>query len=203
MTREDLIAYTKTLLNEVTPSNGLKVQIMTFADDKPVDHHIDLLLDECACQVLLKAPSTLLSATALAADQLVLDARQHCATLSKPADYLRLLRFSLPSWRREVYQAQPMGSPCALRVGGLHRRGTPFHPVVIERESDWVLTPCLSSDSASVDTQLLVVCRTVAENLPLRLQWSVAWLCASRVLQIMGQTDAALLAEQRMQASWS
>lgn len=193
MNRLELIAYTKTLMNEISPSNGLKIQIMNMADDKPLDNMIDQLLDQCACDVMTSAPLTLMPAKRL--ESVTVDSTKYVAHADKPDDWLRLLRASNRSWNVDVHKTTAMDSPCAARTGGLNRRGWKNHPVVMESERRLTLVPFWPDDTS--DCEIWYVPMTKPEDLSLRLQWAVAWTCAARVMMIAGQHEAAEMAQNR------
>ena len=194
MTRNELIAYTKTLIDEVSPSNGVSVTLMSFADDKPYDHHIDLLLNECATRVLLAAPTDMLSPTYADCSQIKPSSNIGVGVMDKPDDWLRLIGAKLNSWKHWVAKQTPAYSVLTgltNQTDVTRCRGTSLHPMLIADGTRLWFLPYRQNDSTSSASVLAYVAQTLPENLSLRLQYAVAWNCAARVLEICHrQADA-------------
>lgn len=131
MNQTELVNHIKTLINEISPTNGLPIPIDGFADDRPIDDMIVQLLPEAARTTLLRAPVARVpvsdSPVALAIVQ-----ADGSAVWTKPHDYLRFVRLQLTHWQRAVVVATPQDSELALRQGNRYLQAGVAKPLVVD-----------------------------------------------------------------------
>lgn len=196
MTRSQLINHIKTLVNEISPTDGLPIPIDDFADDRPIDDMIDSLLNGAARTLLLTAPVALLPVTTTATSTATLGTDGE-ALMPKPSGYLRLLGIRLPGWQRRVVEAQTPPSNTAQRQSNLFVRAGNAKPVVVDLGAQLQLWPATDSPTSGI---LDYVAETLPENLSERLQQILCWHCASLYLQVTGDPVSAQKADERTNA---
>lgn len=195
MTRQELINDVKTKVDELSAADD-DIVPFSILNDKPIDTFIDRLLDECAKEVLMNAPPHHINGKFLAIKP---DKNNDgSGYVSLPDDCLRILEFKMSEWKRSVTDFVEAGSPEALKQSNIHLRGGVCKPVCVlaHRNSGRVLEYYSVKKEHKID-RFVVVFTTPAENVQVDLQASITWWCASRVLQIVGKSDAANLAYER------
>lgn len=185
--------YIKTLINELSPTNGLPVPIDSFADDHPIEEMIAKLLPESVHRVLLAAPKHLLPVTrqSTAAATLGDDGN---ALLPKPANLIRFVGLRLGNWQRRVEEADSPDTPKAQLQFNPYLRGGYAKPVVIDFGTHYSLIPAKAADLP--DGLLEYVADVQPDSLNGMLKEAVAWQCAALYLQIVG-LQSYLQAEQK------
>lgn len=196
MTRQELINFVKTLVNEISPTNGLPIPIDGFADDRPIDDMIDQLLDPATRAVLQKCPPSKAPSTNLPLAEAHLEA-DGSALIIKPADYIRLLGVRLSGWQRSVGHAVAAHSSLAQQQGNSYLRAGNAKPVVVDVGTHLQLWPAQATHL--VGATATYVAFTSPEMLGLSLQTAIGWQTAALYLQIVDQTSAAQQAETRVQ----
>lgn len=180
MNRSELINRVKTKIDEITPTDGLIVNV-GIADEKPIDDVIDSLLNESAREILLKAPIHRLPVTSS-------NNTPTAGFVQLPSNFLRLVEFKMQSWRRAVVTPYLSGSPEAEMMSFKWRTGTADRPAVVlsHRGSNLGLEvyPFISGNTVE---RFLYIKEDVAENIPDNLVDSLCWVCASKVLSVFGR----------------
>ncbi|MBP3716915.1 MAG: hypothetical protein J6I79_05375 [Paludibacteraceae bacterium] len=189
-----MIDYIKTLINELSPTDGLPVPIDTFADDRPLDDMIATLLPEATHRVLLLAPKQQLPVATLPTTSATLGPDGN-ALLEKPADLVRFVGLRLGNWQRRVEEADAPDSPRAQRQTNPCLRAGYAKPVVVDGGPCYWLYPATAADLA--EGVLEYVPETHPELLNLKLREAVAWQCAALYLQVIGHQQAQQ-AEQKV-----
>ena len=210
MDRLQLIAYIKTLIDEVSPSNNLTVQLPSFSDNKPVDDLIDALLDFSARFVLRSAPLSLLPAQSIDLSQVQIQTLPPTSSplLSsvKPATYglaplpssfIRLLSAQMDSWLQPVTQAVTLTSPQAVLLGNPYARSGNCRPWVGLTSSALWIVPCTAANLAAASSYFHYVPFTLPQNLSADLQQAVAWHCAAQVLATTGSVAQSEVARNQ------
>lgn len=196
MTRQELVNMVKTKVDELSPLDG---EIVAFGlqNDKPVDSLADGLLDECAQEVLMKAPSLKVEGTEEGGVS-AQGNKDGSGYVVLPEGFLRLLEFRMSEWERPVTVAAEAGSETALMQGNRYLRGGLCKPVCVygKRGGANVLEYYTVKKSHVID-RFVYVKECAAENVPVELQDVLTWWCASRVLQIFGNVNGAQLAYER------
>lgn len=196
MNRNQLIQYTKTLIDEVSPVNGLEddIVIADFGEDKPVDDFVESLLDESATETQLLAPTYYLNSSDI--DFQNVRVSDGVGEVDKPKDFLKITRFKLHSWERPVNVSVSEGSPLANVQGNKYLRGGKAKPIVVE-ERDYLRIYPVSLDDIDADNNLEYAKNCVAEQVNGELQVPMCWLTASKVLSVVGNMNGAKNAKDR------
>jgi len=201
MDRTALINSVKSKIDEISSSDALVVDV-GLEDNNPIDTIIDGLLDECAKEVLLKAPIhrlTVTSSTATATPDTVVT---QIGTIPLPADFVRLVELKMADWTRPVTELYSSGSPIALKQSNKWLRAKWNKPVaVLSNRKVTAGNPPVVTNPAVIEyysiksshaiSRFMYIKKEVAENMPEWLQDALCWICASKVLAILNKpTDA-------------
>lgn len=195
MTRQELINMVKTKVDELSPLDADVTPVSVF-NDKPVDSFADSLLDECAQEVLMRAPSLRVKGTQ---EQVTAYGNKDgSGYVILPEGFLRLLEFRMAEWERCVTEAAEPGSELARMQGNRYLRGGVCKPVCVygKRNGVTVLEYYSVKKRHEVD-RFVYVKEAFAEDIPVELQDVLTWWCASRVLQVFGNVNGAQLAYER------
>lgn len=195
MTRQELINMVKTKVDELSPLDA-EITPVTFFNDKPVDSFADSLLDECAQEVMMCAPSLKIRGTQ---ERVAAHGNTDgSGYVVLPEGFLRLLEFRMAEWERSVTEAAEAGSEVARVQGNRYLRGGVCKPVCVYGKCDGrdILEYYSVRKRHDVD-RFVYVKECLAENVPVELQDVLTWWCASRVLQIFGNVNGAQLAYER------
>lgn len=197
MNRKELTHYTKTLIDEISPIDGLEnnIVIEDFGEDKPIDDFIDSLLDESATETQLLAPTYYLDGGTISfANVSVSDG---VGEVNKPVDFLKIIRFKLKSWERPVNVSVSEGSPLADIQGNKYLRGGKAKPIVVEERSYLRIYPVSLTDIGVTTHTLEYAKKKVAESVNTELQIPMCWMCASKVMAIVGNLNGSKLAKDK------
>lgn len=196
MTRQELINQVKTKVDELSPPDG-EIVSFNLTRDKPIDTFADNLLDECAREVLMKAPAFRLPATSGTVSA-VQSPGGTAGAVPVPADFLRLLEFKMKEWERPVCAAYEAGSDMAQRQHNPFTRGGCCKPVCVlaHRHGSLYLEYYSVRNDHTVE-HFLYVKETPAEDLPPGLQDVLTWWCAARLLEISGKQAESQMAWER------
>lgn len=195
MTRQELVNSVKTKVDELTPMDGLPASGLFF-DDKPWDMFSDLLLDESAKEVLMRAPVSRLRVEDCGVE--AVEDGDGAGHVTVPDDFLRLVEFKMTEWKRPVNVAYDEGSPMALRQYNRFIRGGCCKPVcVLAQRNGRLVLEYFSVKQVHQLDRFLYVPVVAAEDLPVDLQDVATWWCASRILQITGKAAGAQQAYER------
>jgi hypothetical protein len=193
MDRNAIIANVKIKLDESTPSGV----------SHSFDGYITALLDEAAKDICDTVPIHLLDAEALDVEvDSELFYEDDLAHIVVPDDFARLYEVKFANWEKPVYELSPSGSPEYMHQDQAYLKSGSGRPTVIEKYKK------LADDS---DPTLYLICGRVyegeavsianyiayqvAEDLPVHLHEAVAWLTTMKVLNVVGEFDAAKNAE--------
>lgn len=192
MNRQQLIQYTKTLIDEVSPVDGNEddIHIADFGSDKPIDDFIDTMLQESANETQLAAPTYYLDS---ANGSVTYETDGNCH-FAKPTDFLKLLRVQLFYWERPVNATVQEGSIRADLQYNPYLRGGKAKPVVLEKKGELVLIPGSSQDVKGEPLEYAKV--KLPEEVAEPLQIPMCWLCASKVFGIIGNTNLSKVAKE-------
>lgn len=190
MNRTELINATMSKIDEISPSDGLIVSV-GLSDEKPIATIVASLLDECALEILMKAPVHRLSVAKCAtASGTATSGDAFSGSVVIPADFLRLVEFKMTEWKRPVTEFRPQGSSLAQRQYNKYLRAGINKPVAIISHRDAnMVAEYYTVLSAHTIERFLYIKRDVAENIPVVLQDALCWICASKVLSIFGKAD--------------
>ena len=199
MSRTGLINTVKTKIDEISSYDSLIVDV-GLEDNNPIDTVIDELLDECAKEVLLRAPIYRLTPTPSNASAIADLSKIYTGTIPLPADFVRIAELKMTEWERPVTELQQQGSEIAKRQHNRWLRAKSSKPVAIlsSRVQSSVSPPTYTTypviEYYSVKTNHTIshftyIKKEVAENIPEWLQDALCWICASKILGIYGKAN--------------
>jgi hypothetical protein len=197
MERAGLINEVKIKMDEFTP-DGV---------DLPFDDYIGPTLDECAREILEKAPLFLLTPVAIPLTGVIY--KDEKAYIPVPTNYLKLYEVKYPLWKKSVRRAMSTQDPEYKIQENEYIKAGYNRPVVA------IVNTSLTGGAAAnylecakvVDTGsgtpvALYVKTDKPENLNEILSDSLSWLCTSKLLGIMGYADKAKLAYEQFTSSF-
>jgi hypothetical protein len=219
MTRNDIIEWVVNKIDEVLPG-GENLQGET-AIEAPIGF-IDEELDSSARHVLLIAPDDMVMSaikagvnhnqTGTAVPSRLIINQDLTAKYVLPTDFLRFVDIKLDSWARSVPEVIDYKDPKYINQVNRFRRGdwrkpkavlAPFKEYVAnevianEPNVNYCLELYSAKASGDVVERFYYVPRLKAEDVPQDLIDPVAWICASRALQILKRPEESQLAMQR------
>lgn len=185
MTYNEIVYYTKTIIDEVSPVDGLEdgISISDFGSDKPIDDFISQVLQEAANETQLVAPTYYLDAERMSVSY----TNEGTCICAKPANFLKLLRVKLRNWERSVNVTVSEGSVRANMQGNRFLRGGNAKPIVVEEKSTLTFIPGSQQDTLGTPVEYAAV--KVPDEIAEPLQIPMCWLAASKVLSIMGNIN--------------
>lgn len=195
MTRKELINIVKTKVDELSPVDA-EIQFINPMEDKPIDSFVDNLLDECAKEVLQKAPVSRLDGVSENVE--VHANKDGSGYIVLPDNFIRLLEFKMAGWKRAVVSVAEPGSEIALKQSNRFLRGGCCKPVCVfsHRPEGRVMEYYSVQKKHEVD-RFIYVKFIKAEELSWGLQDVLTWWCASRVFEIVGKLEEAKFAYER------
>lgn len=195
MDRQSLINRVATKLDEITPIDEVVVDV-GLGDENPIYQTIEALLDECAKEVLTKAPIHRLTPTA---SPLFLGTPMSSGAkygyIPLPADYIRLVELKMEDWARAVTQLELPDSPLARRQTNKYLRGGTQKPVaVLGSRNGGAVIEYYSIRETHTIQRFLYIKSDVAQNIPAIYTDALEWLCVSRCLNVFNKNEAAKVA---------
>lgn len=206
-TRLTLINGVKIRIDEMMPEGeGAQFDLdgITNVTD-PLDLAINALIDEAATTMLLRANIDKINGTLLDASLVTSDPDDGTGYILLPTDYLRFQSFKLTLWEREVTWQHffPTTDERYKKQSISFLRGGKAKPVCVLMSArvDGVYKKIIKYFSLDVgDTheleKFVYVPVTLAEDIQTDLIEPMLWICASKVLQIMGypvESDRAMI----------
>jgi hypothetical protein len=218
MTRDQIIEWVVAKIDEILPgSENLQGET---AIEAPIGF-IEQELDSSARHVLLIAPDDMVMQAIKAGgkhdkagtitSRLIINS-DLTAKYVLPTDFLRFVDIKLNSWARSVPEIIDYKDPKYINQVNRFRRGDWRKPKAVlapfrEYEQNEIINGetnvnyCLELFSAKTESDTVerfyYVPRLKAEDVPYDLIDPVAWICASRALQILKRPDESALAMQR------
>lgn len=201
MDRIALVNQVKSKIDELSPDDAILVEV-GIEDNNPIDTIIESLLDESAKEVLLKAPIHRLSITSSPVTATADTTNDYTGTVEVPSNFLRLVEFRMKEWKRSVVEFCSQDSDIAMRQSNKWLRAKASKPVAILSHRSVssgdplvVSTPLVIEYYSVVDDhtidRFLYIKSDVAENIPIILQDTLCWICASKVLTVFGKVVEA------------
>lgn len=188
MTRPELINLVKTKIDEVSPPDG-KV-VLSGTRDKPLDILADSFLDECAREVLMKAPLTRLRTKS--SELFPVERENGSGYVLLPDDFVRLAEFRMKGWERPVNEVVTAGSDEAKKQYNKFLCGAGCKPVcILVNRGSLLALEYYSVKAPHIVESFEYVSRTVAEEMPVDIQPVVSWFCAAKILAVTGKADGA------------
>lgn len=200
MTRDEIIRYTKTIIDEVSPIDGLMddIKIEDFGSDKPIDDFIATLIDESADETQLLAPTYYLRGKSLD-ENLIVVLEGDIAKATKPNGFLKCILFRLPSWKRAVTTTVREGSVRGDMQWNPYLRGGVAKPIVLENNDSLFFIPFKRYDATATSAlkRLEYAYSMPAEEVVDCLQTPICWLTASKVLSIVGNLNGSKVCKEK------
>jgi hypothetical protein len=221
-TQAELIDWVIAKIDEVMPddANGASEMIQ----ESPV-LFIEEELDASADFVVRNAPAEMLSpltklgefhSTQSPGDsivnRLVLDATSFIGFFVIPSDFRRFMSLKLDNWERPIYELMERKDPRYKIMHNRYRGASwrkpqgvliPFTQYAADEVDDaWVnrglaIQVFRGKTANDVVEYFEYIPVTTAENMPEEIQDAVAWVCASRALQILKRDNESKLAQER------
>jgi len=193
MKRSEIISKVKVRMDELTPfDEGLIITDPNSNLIKPIDAYIDEMLDECVVDVFKAFPLYMLDVFPMDGTRTNHDGVIH---VELPDDFCRIAMVLFDAWKRPVHYALTSEHPNYIKQFNPYTRGGVTKPVVLIQNDDTGIPhiECYSVPSGSTDGVVSYVPRVKAEELEREeLIDPLTWLCASKVLAIMGSKEAEI-----------
>lgn len=191
MDRVALVNKVKVKIDEIAPSDTPIVDV-GIADEKAIDTIIDSLLDECAVEVLLKAPFNRLEITQGATSVTIEqdDSIPTIGIIRVPEDFLRLVSLKMSDWQRSVTELSMKGDMVSNRQANRFLRAGIARPVgVLSRDSSGVIIEYYSTfEQTHKVAEFLYIAKKNAEQInDTQIIEAMCWLCAGKVLSVFGK----------------
>lgn len=195
MEKVALVNKVKTKIDEISTSET-PLQAITMADEKPIDTLIESLLDESALEIQLKAPFHRLTITDATnsvspkADEV----ETTTGTIAVPDGFLRLVSFRMSDWQRSVTELAIHGDAISRRQSNKYIRGGISRPVgVLSRNGSGMVIEYYSTKATTHTVKEFLYIKeakatTITDN---QMIEAMTWICAGRVLSILGNTNDA------------
>lgn len=196
MDRAQLKQSIRAKIDEVSTANEILVDV-SFGEGKTLDILIEELLNECANELLMITPVHRLTITK-AVNPTNTGKTAYSGKVALPSDFLRFISLKATTMLRPITELVPEISPVAKRQSNEYMRGTIERPVgVLETNENGNIIHYygVSSDAHAIEG-LMYIKQTLPESLPVLLQNPLCWLCASKVLAVMGDTNGAKIAAE-------
>lgn len=211
-TRQSAIDFIKAKLDEIIPGGeGFTFALSAEPNiSNPLDLLINAHLDEATKNVILSAPISVLFPT-LATDAGVANTDAKTGYVVLPDNFLRLSSFKMTDWLTDIDNPITPKDPKYKKQSNQFLRGGLSKPVavltwksvanVMKRVLEYY-----SVDTAHTVEKLLYIPETTAEDFIAvnpNLLDALAWMTASKIMQITGMSDAAKLAQERVTQSYT
>lgn len=155
-----------------------------------LSYPIDEMLEQSAEQLLLIAPLSAISCVADFSTTKPIINEDGSGEVTLPKRFLRIRSFKMCGWQRaaRVYQ---FGSVEDYRQHNKYSRGGTYHPVAIIDGNMLRYYSVDADNEHTIERAEAIVSIPVGETYPERLIIPLAWLTASKVLQVMNEANAA------------
>ena len=208
-TRLSIINAVKAKIDEIIPEGeGVQFSLETTPNvSNPYDIFINVILDECAKELLLIAPIHILvpklvlpvsPATTISGTQVLSDDYGKTGYFTLPADFLRIQSFQMQEWERPVtLPITPMDPIYALQKNKYVRGGVSKPVAVFNWHGTNKVLEYYSVQSSHVVDHIRYIPETLPEDIQSNLFDALTWLVAHKVLQIVGTLELSKLAYER------
>jgi len=190
--------------------NKVKIKMDEYTPDGvalPFEETIGPILDECAREILEKTPLPLLTPSIIPFEGVIYKSDK--AYIPVPSDYVRLYEIKFPLWKKSIRRAiSTQDDEYKIQENEYIKAGYSRPVVAIVTTSLTAGDPpgkyfeCAKVLSEGAPTPIALYVKTdKPENLNDILSDPLTWLCASKVLGIVNQIDAAKLAYDQFTSS--
>ena len=191
MTREELFIEVKTRMDEITPEG----------QSLPFDDFIDTVLDESARELLEASPLHILTPEAIpVAGTIVVDNK---AYIPVPANYIKLYEVKYPLWKKSIRRAITPADPEYKIQENEYTRGGYARPCVALLHTSLNGGPagkyleCSKVVDGTSAPVALYIKTDLPENLDNKFSNALSWLCVSKLMVIMEDSNKAKLAYEQ------
>lgn len=193
MERLELVNAVRRKIDEVSAADT-PLQSVTIADENAMDTIIESMLDESAREILLKAPFQRLEITSANPAPVRNETDKTIGYIQAPDDYLRLVSFRMSDWQRPVVELAIKGDAISKRQYNKHIRGGVAKPVgVLSRNGQGTIIEYFSTNADQhTVAEFLYIKSAPAEDIKdLQMIDALVWICAGKVLSVMGNITQA------------
>lgn len=225
-TRQGIINYVKAKLDELVPeAEGLSFSLSTEPNvSNPYDLLINAHLEESTKDVILSAPLSAMKpvqAIDYQEEGRPSDDDNKIGYFILPDNFLRLHSFKMKEWKRQVMEAITPQHPLYKRQSNPFLRGGVEKPVAVIKweniygpgggEGEYTeamkrVIEYYSVESSHIIERLYIIQEQLAEDFitdnPMLMD-SLAWTCAGKILHIIGMTELAKMAMERVKISYN
>lgn len=200
MERSELINRVKVRIDEICASGDVIVEV-DVENSKPFDSIIDEVLDESALELLLKAPFYRLHISTANLTASANEGDSKIGSISLPNDFVRLVSLQMKEWHRPVTTLAIQGDPVAKRQSNKYLRGGVARPIAVLRKTanGYELDYYSVKESHDIK-EFLYIKRDSAEDVAnTELLDALCWICAGKVLGVIGQANLAKMCYENAQ----
>lgn len=202
--RLTLINYVKSKIDEIIPE-GEGVVFHTESSPNISDPYnllINSILDEAAKRTLMSAPIHVIEPTDASSQTPVQEGTDKIGYIPLPDNFLRLIALKMTDWEREVNIAITTYDPLYKLQRNKYVRGGIAKPVAAYNwkmisDSPERVIEYYSVDENHTIEKFLYVPETVAEEVQSNLTDALTWFCAAMILNIIGMSEAAKIADEQ------
>ncbi len=201
MTLDELKTRVKIKVDEYTPAGV----------SHAFDDYLEPMIQESADELSDKAPLYLLEPTVWVedlvdgGDGINIRYEDDLALIDTPSDFARIYEVKFPQWKRSVHLAITPDNPDYEKQQNEYTKAGYGRPAVylktgeVESELFAKLIICGKVLDGALPSALLYIAYKTAANMPNVLDEAMTWLAASKILQVLGDSANAQLAEGRHQ----
>lgn len=183
MRREDIVMRVLNCLDEVSEHSLINVNI---------DYPIDNFLDEAAFEVLCEIPDRFIDNLTDFSDAAHSCLSDRSGVVELPDGFIRLVKFKIKGWRREVLESCEVGSPKHIKQSYAVLRGGVERPVVVIDGAKLIYYVAPEGETApEIESALAVTAIETGDAFPEVAISALAWLVASKTLMVMNEVTMA------------
>lgn len=221
VSRMNIINYVKAKLDELIPeAEGVSFNLSANPNvSNPYDLLINGHLPESVKDVSLSAPLSVLYPTLMGATTGTYEGTEKTGYIVLPVNFLRLSLFKMADWEREIIVPIIPSDPKYRKQSISFLRGGVTRPVAV---LNWKSVPTTEGGVTTYNTRRILEYYSIKTSHsveilhyipelspedfvlvnPMLLD-ALAWTCASKIMQILGQTDAFKMAVEQVKLSYA
>lgn len=190
MTKEEIKLQVLQCIDEVNELSSANIGL---------SYPIDPFLNESAEQLLSIAPLYTIDQIADFSKSPTIQLEDGSGIVALPKGFIRLKLFKMECWSRPVTLAHTVNSPVYSKQFNPYQRGGKSRPVVVIDGNSLCYFSVPDTEQHIIEKAEAVVSIDVGPNYPKRLIAPLTWLTASKVLQVMNESQAATDSRARYQ----
>jgi hypothetical protein len=201
-TRLTIINAVKAKIDELIPEGeGIQFSLETTPNvSNPYDIFINVIMDECAKELLLIVPIHVIVPVSMSGNGIQMTSDEYGRTgyFVLPENFLRLQSFQMEEWDRPVLlPITPLDPLYSLQKNKFVRGGLSKPVAVFNWKNTNKVLEYYSVESSHLINHLRYIPETLPENVQGNLFDALTWLIAHKVLQIVGTVELSKLAYER------